>query len=96
LYDVGEYPGAVADDHVDGFVHGSIYIMDNAPLVLERLDDYEGFGPEQEQPNLFIRQLVDIETNNRNVLCWTYLYNRSLNGLIPITSGDYIAYKNSL
>jgi gamma-glutamylcyclotransferase (GGCT)/AIG2-like uncharacterized protein YtfP len=82
LYDIGEYPGAIADDNANGYVLGSIYLMNEAPKVLNKLDDYEGFGPEQEQPNLFIRQLIDIETNTKPILCWVYLYNRPVEGLI--------------
>jgi len=81
LYDAGEYPGAIADDRANGYVHGSIYLVDNAPKVLSKLDDYEGFGPEQEQPNLFIRQLIDIETDMKPILCWVYLFNRPVEGL---------------
>src|SRR6202012_1008121 len=63
LYDIGEYPGAVSDFKADGYVHGSIYLMDNAPLILQKLEDYEGYGPEQEHQNLFIMQLGFIETS---------------------------------
>jgi len=81
LYDMGEYPGAIADDNAESYVYGSIYLMDNAPEVFDKLDDYEGFGPEQEQPNLFIRQLMNIETDTKPVLCWVYFYNREVDGL---------------
>lgn len=91
LYDIGEYPGAVADSTSDTYVHGSIYLMDNARLVLEKLDDYEGYGPEQEQPNLFIRRLTEIETNSRTIDCWVYLYNREITGLQIIENGDYLS-----
>jgi gamma-glutamylcyclotransferase (GGCT)/AIG2-like uncharacterized protein YtfP len=89
LYDIGEYPGAVFNNKIDGYVHGSIYLMSNATQVLEKLDDYEGFGDDQEQPNLFIRQLVEIETNSRAIDCWVYLYNREVGGLPIISKGDY-------
>jgi len=91
LYDIGEYPGAVADGKAEGYVYGSIYLMDNAPLVLEKLDDYEGYGPEQEQPNLFIRRLAEIETSGRSINCWVYLYNREVDGLGVIISGNYLS-----
>ncbi len=90
LYDLGEYPGAVLDFKADGCVYGSIYFMDNAPLVLEKLDDYEGYGPDHEQPNLFIRRLVEIETNARPIDCWVYLYNRDVDGLKAIPDGTWV------
>jgi gamma-glutamylcyclotransferase (GGCT)/AIG2-like uncharacterized protein YtfP len=89
LYDIGEYPGAIADFNAPSYVHGSIYLMDNAKKVLEVLDDYEGYGPEQEQPNLFIRRLVEIETSSRSIDCWVYLYNRPVDQLKLIEGGDY-------
>ena len=89
LYDIGEYPGAVSDFKVDGYVYGSIYLMDNVMLVLEKLDDYEGYGPEQEPPNLFIRQLVEIETNSRTIDCWVYLYGRDVERLRVIEDGNW-------
>jgi gamma-glutamylcyclotransferase (GGCT)/AIG2-like uncharacterized protein YtfP len=93
LYDIGQYPGAVSDVHTQSYVHGSIYLMDNAPFVLEKLDDYEGYGPEQEQPELFVRKLIAIETNNHLIDSWVYLYNREVTSLTYIPSGDYLVYK---
>lgn len=90
LYDMGEYPGAVADLRADSYVHGSIYLMADASVVLEKLDDYEGYGNDQEQPNLFIRKLMEIETNARSIDCWVYLYNREVDKLTIIDSGEYL------
>jgi gamma-glutamylcyclotransferase (GGCT)/AIG2-like uncharacterized protein YtfP len=88
LYDIGEYPGAVADDS-NGYVYGSIYIMNNAIETLKFLDDYEGFGEDQEQPNLFVREVIEVETNKGLINCEAYLYNLSVDGLRVIESGDY-------
>jgi gamma-glutamylcyclotransferase (GGCT)/AIG2-like uncharacterized protein YtfP len=90
LYDISEYPGAVADRHAQSLVYGSIYLMDDVFMVLKKLDDYEGYGPEQEQPNLFIRQLIEMETNGPSIDCWVYLYNKAADGLSTIESGDYL------
>ena len=87
LYDIGEYPGAVADDS-GGYVYGSIYVLDNDE-VLVRLDDYEGFGEEQEQPNLFVREIIAVETDKGLIDCEVYLYNLSVDGLRVIDGGDY-------
>jgi gamma-glutamylcyclotransferase (GGCT)/AIG2-like uncharacterized protein YtfP len=91
LFDCGEYPGAVAD--VEGYkVKGSIYKLNNLTNDLTVLDDYEGFGIEQEQPNLFVRELRAVTVDNGLVKCWIYLYNLSVEGLTEITSGDYVSY----
>ena len=94
LYDLGEYPGAVADGNYLGYVYGNIFELKNTAEALKYLDDYEGFGEDQEQPNLFIREMAEIETNSRRIDCWVYLYNLSIEGFRVIESGDYIGYKN--
>lgn len=89
LYDLGEYPGAVLTDDENKFIHGKIYQLNNAVKVLELLDEYEGFGPQQEQPNLFLRELIDIETSKGKIACWVYLYNLPTYGFRIIESGYY-------
>ncbi|MDP9079540.1 MAG: gamma-glutamylcyclotransferase [Bacteroidota bacterium] len=91
LYDVGEYPGAVLNADGLNYVYGKVYRLNNADEVLERLDDYEGFGPEQDQPNLFTRELINIETRNALMVCWVYLYNLPVNGFRWIESGKYLS-----
>jgi len=91
LYDCGEYPGALAEDN--GYdIKGSIYRLRNETTALAVLDDYEGFGPDQEQPNLFVREPTAVSSNNQTIECWIYLYNLSVEGLTEITSGDYLAH----
>ena len=89
LYDIGEYPGAISDVSSDQYVHGSIYRMDEPEKILKIIDDYEGFGNDQEQPNLFLRILIPIETMDAQVECWVYVYNLPVDGLLLITSGRY-------
>jgi gamma-glutamylcyclotransferase (GGCT)/AIG2-like uncharacterized protein YtfP len=91
LYDIGEYPGAVTDIENGYPIAGSICKL-NKPEAFALLDNYEGFGPEQEQPNLFIRELLTIETSERIINCWVYLYNLDIDGLTEIKSGDYVRY----
>ena len=93
LYDLGEYPGAVLDEKGDNYVCGSILEVKNISEVLIRLDEYEGFGEEQDQPNLFIRKMTFVETKSRQIECWVYLYNLPVDGFKMIESGDYTTYK---
>ena len=93
LYDIGEYPGAIHDENIDQYVHGSIYLMDEPQKVLAFIDDYEGFGDDQEQPNLFIRELTLIETNIETIECWVYIYNLPVDGKVNIKDGNYIQYQ---
>jgi len=89
LYDIGEYPGAVAADSEDCWVHGRVFLLNNPEQTLKILDGYEGFGEGQPKPNLFIRALVEVETDEKMLLCWIYLYNLPVHGLRQIVSGRY-------
>ncbi|SDT09783.1 Uncharacterized conserved protein YtfP, gamma-glutamylcyclotransferase (GGCT)/AIG2-like family [Mucilaginibacter mallensis] len=93
LYDIGEYPGAVADSNSRSYIYGDIVLIHN-PTVLKQLDDYEGFGDDQQQPNLFIREMMEIETAEGSIDCWVYLYNLPVEGLVLIESGDYLKYRS--
>ena len=89
LYDIGEYPGAIADENNDQYIYGSIYLMDEPEKILTIIDDYEGFGQDQDQPNLFTRVMVSVETTGDPIECWVYVYNLPVDGLLLIKSGKY-------
>ena len=93
LYDIGEYPGAILSGNDPYDISGSIYKLNDPMQALKILDDYEGFGDGQEQPDLFIRQLLSVETITGTISCWVYLYNLSVDDFIEIRSGDYLDYK---
>jgi gamma-glutamylcyclotransferase (GGCT)/AIG2-like uncharacterized protein YtfP len=94
LYDTGDYPGAIANADSEQYVHGSIYLMNEPEKILEFIDDYEGFGDDQAQPNLFIRIQTGIETDTSTVECWVYVYNLPVGHLPQIKSGRYKALPN--
>jgi gamma-glutamylcyclotransferase (GGCT)/AIG2-like uncharacterized protein YtfP len=95
LYDVGEYPGAVYLPDTDYKVHGIIIELFNTKETLKVIDDYEGFGEDQLQPNLFTRKLLNVQTADGNKKCWVYLYNHPTTHLKQIISGDYLSYKKA-
>lgn len=86
---MGEYPGAIANTDCEHYVYGNIYLMDEPEKILELIDDYEGCGDDQEQPNLFSRVLTIIETTDGPEECWIYVYNLPVDGLLLIESGRY-------
>jgi gamma-glutamylcyclotransferase (GGCT)/AIG2-like uncharacterized protein YtfP len=90
LYDIGQYPGAIFQPDNDGFVYGSIFVMKDADDTLKILDDYEGYGYDHPQPNEFVRELIEVETDDKSVECWVYLYNWPVEGLSLIVSGKYL------
>jgi len=86
---MGEYPGAVIDSKGNNYVHGKIYRLNNTKQVFRQLDHYEGFGPDEAQPNLFVRQLVSVEAAETTLECWIYLYNLPVDGFRLVESGIY-------
>ncbi|HEX8125313.1 MAG TPA: gamma-glutamylcyclotransferase family protein [Allosphingosinicella sp.] len=82
LYDLGDYPGAVL---ADGVVRGEVYQIKDA-AILEILDRYEEFDPDQPERSLFIRERVNIPEAGE---AWIYLYNGSSGERRPIVSGDW-------
>ena len=91
LYDIGEYPGATPSMKKNEFVYGSVMQLNDEEAVLPIVDEYEGFGTGQLQPNEFIRVLTDVETAAGIINCWTYLYNLPVDNLPQIVSGRYFA-----
>jgi gamma-glutamylcyclotransferase (GGCT)/AIG2-like uncharacterized protein YtfP len=89
LYDIGEYPGLVINEE-SGRVHGSIYEIDDQ--TLKQIDNYEGYGPDQDEPNLYIRVMQPVQTTNGVTEAWIYLYNLPVDGLQVIGSGNYMEY----
>ena len=92
LYDIGEYPGAKVELAGDYYVHGQVFLMNKPEMILRRLDDYEGFGEDQPEPNEFIRTLIEVETEDKPINCWAYLYQLPTVGLWHIRSGNYLEY----
>ncbi|MDB5288154.1 MAG: hypothetical protein JWR05_3103 [Mucilaginibacter sp.] len=89
LYDIGEYPGLVINEK-SGLVHGSIYEINDQ--TLKQIDDYEGYGIDQEEPNLYIRMMISVQTTEGIIEAWVYLYNLPVDGLQIINSGKYMEY----
>lgn len=90
LFDLGEYPGAILSDEGNQYIYGNILKINDPEKVFPLIDNYEGFGQHQPQPNEFIRITTLIETETGLADCWIYLYNLSVEGLTRIEDGWYI------
>ena len=71
-----------------------IYQLDDRDAILKVLDDYEGFGDNQPQPNEFTRKLIIVDSGLGLTDCWVYLYNLPVNGLAQVANGDYLRHKS--
>lgn len=89
LYDIGEYPGALYNPAAATTIYGDVLLLNAGTDVLLSLDDYEGFGPAQPQPNEFIRTVLPVYIPSGIINCQVYLYNLPVTGYRQITSGRY-------
>lgn len=90
LYEIDGYPGAVESADVDKRVVGELYRVRTMPALLARLDAYEECDANFPQPHEYVRKVLPVMLRDGHfVMAWTYLFNRSIAGLRPISSGDY-------
>ena len=88
LYAIGTYPGMVEGD---GTVLGELYTSDDPAVVLEVLDEVEGYDPlDYAATNDYVRVQRSVHTEDgRDVTAWLYLYNRTVSGFELINNGDW-------
>jgi len=90
LYAVDWHPAAVPSPDRADVVHGEVYLLHDPDTVLEALDRYEGCGPDDPEPRFFRREAWTVElTGGEVVQAWVYLWNRPVDGLPRISSGDW-------
>jgi gamma-glutamylcyclotransferase (GGCT)/AIG2-like uncharacterized protein YtfP len=90
LYDLGGYPGAVADPSAKGRIAGTVMELPEDDGVLARLDAYEGFDPQAPTTSEYIRerQAVELKTGG-TVECWFYRYNRKPRETPVVENGEW-------
>ena len=92
LVDVGRYPGLLRDvDSGDGTVTGEVYEVDDAHLA--RLDVVEDMVPGDRAASQYWREEVLVVSGPlQGQPVQTYVYNRPVDGCVPILHGDYHRY----
>jgi gamma-glutamylcyclotransferase (GGCT)/AIG2-like uncharacterized protein YtfP len=91
LYDVGDYPGAVAADRNSQWeVLGELYELRTPEAAIKLLDDYEDFFPMHPEKSLYVRTLVPVKMEDgRTVRAWVYWFNGEVDEGKLIPNGDY-------
>jgi gamma-glutamylcyclotransferase (GGCT)/AIG2-like uncharacterized protein YtfP len=94
LYDNGSFPVAVAtnDEH---FITGELYQLNDPAQfgwAIEQLDDYEGLNVEVGEKPFYKREPSTVFINGNPILAWVYWYNRSVEGMPVIETGDVLKY----
>ena len=83
LYDLGDYPGLIAEG--SGVVHGEILRSSDATLLAD-LDGYELYDPENLDCSDYRRVRI---TTLCDIPAWTYVYLKPLSGCPIIETGDW-------
>ena len=93
LYDFGDYPGVVLDDSCRTLVRGELVALPDEKM-LELLDRYEEFDPENPKKSLFIRKKAKVGLANGSTReGWIYVYNKRPGNAPLIRGGDYVRSK---
>jgi gamma-glutamylcyclotransferase (GGCT)/AIG2-like uncharacterized protein YtfP len=90
LYNLGRYPGAIADAGAAGRISGVVLELPDDPAILLALDEFEGFDPQSPGNSEFVRERQRVELATGETLeCWFYRYNREVEERWQIVSGDW-------
>jgi pyruvate carboxylase len=90
MYHVADYPGIVSSENTADQVVGELYLLSKTIKLLNVLDEYEEFDSEDLTASLFVREKVDVNLKGKVISSYAYLYNRPVNSLKRITSGDFL------
>jgi len=88
------YPAAVPGEADDDVVRGELFELPADPEardeLLSVLDRYEEFDAARAASSLFIRCILPVKSHRgRFVHAWVYVYNRPVDSLARISSGDF-------
>lgn len=91
LFDLGIYPAAVPSP--ESQVWGEVYEMSHPTIVLQALDELEGFSAAEPESSLYTRALTPVTLEDGRVVdAWAYFYNAPLGRAERIYSGDYLEH----
>jgi gamma-glutamylcyclotransferase (GGCT)/AIG2-like uncharacterized protein YtfP len=91
LFDLGIYPAAVPAP--DSHVWGEVYEMSHPVIVLQALDELEGFRAAEPEYSLYTRALTPVTLEDGRIVdAWAYFYNAPLGRAERIYSGDYLEH----
>ena len=91
LFDLGIYPAAVPAS--DSQVWGEVHRMMDPDVVLNELDEIEGFRASEPDTSLYTRVETPVTLDDgRLANAWVYFYNAPLGRAERIASGDYLRH----
>ncbi|MDD1606234.1 MAG: gamma-glutamylcyclotransferase [Methylococcaceae bacterium] len=96
LYEVNGYPAVIESNNPQDKVYGEIYKILNSRLLLPELDAYEECTQLFPHPHEYSRKKLAITLfDGHHISAWVYIFNRNVENLIAIKSGDYLHHLNA-
>jgi gamma-glutamylcyclotransferase (GGCT)/AIG2-like uncharacterized protein YtfP len=93
LYDLGPFPAAIPDAAAPTLIVGQVLELPPDPAVLQQLDRYEAYVPDDREKSPFVRgRHVVTSADGRETACWVYAYNRDPGEAALIEHGDYVRW----
>ena len=90
LYDLGDYPGAIYDETSPHMVYVEVFkILQNKEKMMQFLDEFEGVGPQYDQPNEYKREILTVCTSVGELCAFCYVFNRNPGGFKLLEGGRY-------
>lgn len=90
LYRLSYYPGAIASGRPGDIVHGDVVRLLNPGRSLAWLDEYEGCGIGQPEPQAYQRVIVPVKVRSRERLdAWVYVYRYPVHPARHIPDGRF-------
>ena len=90
LYLLGRYPGAVFGDDCASRVYGELFLLRGGTL-LAALDAYERCSGQGEKPDLFYRDVVEVQrAQGERLRAWVYPFAGTVRGRPLIASGRFL------
>jgi gamma-glutamylcyclotransferase (GGCT)/AIG2-like uncharacterized protein YtfP len=91
LYMVKHYPGLVLSNEPAEIVHGELYRLREAEVMLREFDMYEACGEGFPEPTQYVRQMFSVMlADGSESEAWTYVYNWPVAKLKLIESGRFL------
>lgn len=88
LYDLGEFTTAISGG--TNRVFGQILELPDETEVLRKLDEYEGFYPNDAEKSLFLRKKTFARLGDEKIETWIYEYNGDLSKFPLINNRNFL------
>lgn len=94
LVDMGSYPAGIPVEE-EHYIIGELYqVKDPAEFswAIGQLDDYEGVNVEEDEEQMYRRELAEVYADKGTTIAWIYWFSGDTAGKPRLASGDILDY----